>query len=211
MAIRRFEVELEGTAGLLLSNNLCSDPLSDAAKIKKHFTGKRTKADADHQNLRVIDWVYSGYWSEPGEVLIDDASNSVSFEGFADPYLPSQNFQRCLRNGATAFKLGREVERALIVENEARIEYDGPRTAAEMLRQPRFIKTSPVVRQKVTNWVTRLVIPNWSVTYQLSVDDDRIPVDSLERIIGAAGSFEGLGTWRPRFGRFVGTLNELDV
>ena len=103
MAIRRFEVELEGTAGLLLSNNLCSDPLSDAAKIKKHFTGKRTKADADHQNLRVIDWAYSGYWSTPGEVLIDDASNTVSFEGFADPYLPSQNFQRCLRNGATDF------------------------------------------------------------------------------------------------------------
>ena len=211
MAIRRFEVELEGTAGLLLSNNLCSDPLSDAAKTKKHFTGKRTKADADHQNLRVIDWVYSGYWSEPGEVLIDDASNSVSFEGFADLYLPSQNFQRCLRNGATAFKLGKEVERALIVENEARIEYDGPRTAAEMMRQPRFILTSPVVRQKVTNWVTRLVIPQWSVTYQLTVDDDRISVDALERIIGAAGRFEGLGTWRPRYGRFVGTLNELDV
>ena len=211
MAIRRFEVELEGTAGLLLSNNLCSDPLSDAAKIKKHFTGKRTKADADHQNLRVIDWVFSGYWSEPGEVIIDDVDNTVSFEGFADLYLPSQNFQRCLRNGATAFKLGKEVERALIVENEARIEYDGPRTAAEMLRHSRFIKTSPVVRQKTTNWVTRLVIPTWSVTYQLSVDDDRISVDALERIIKAAGSFEGLGTWRPRFGRFVGTLNELDA
>lgn len=211
MAIRRFEVELEGTAGLLLSNNLCSDPLSDAAKTKKHFTGKRTKADADHQNLRVIDWVYSGYWSEPGEVIIDDATNSVSFEGFSDLYLPSQNFQRCLRNGATAFKLGKEVERALIVENEARIEYDGPRTAAEMLRQPRFILTSPVVRMKVTNWVTRLVIPNWRVNYQVTVDDDRISVDALERIIGAAGRFEGLGTWRPRYGRFTGTLNELDV
>ena len=80
-----------------------------------------------------------------------------------------------------------------------------------MLRQQRFILTSPVVRQKVTNWVTRLIIPQWSVTYQVTVDDDRISVDSLERIIGAAGRFEGLGTWRPRFGRFVGTLNELEV
>ena len=211
MAIRRFEVELNGTSGLLLSNNLCSDPLSDAAKTKKHFTGKRTKADADHQNLRVIDWVFSGYWSTPGEVLIDDSDNSVSFEGFADPYLPSQNFQRCLRNGAAAFKLGKEVERALIVENEARIEYDGPRTAAEMLRQPRFILTSPVVRMKTTNWVTRLIIPQWSVKYELTVDDDRISVDALERIIGAAGRFEGLGTWRPRYGRFIGTLNELEA
>ena len=211
MAIRRFEVELNGTSGLLLSNNLCSDPLSEGSKIKKHFTGKRTKADADHLNLRTIDWVYSGYWSEPGEVIINDANNTVSLEGFADLYLPSQNFQRCLRNGATAFKLGKEVERALIVENEAKIEYDGPRTAAEMLRQSRFILTSPVVRMKTTNWVTRLIIPQWSVKYELTVDDDRISVDALERIIGAAGRFEGLGTWRPRYGRFSGIINELEA
>ena len=211
MAIRRFEVELNGTSGLLLSNNLCSDPLSEGSKTKKHFTGKRTKADADHLNLRTIDWVYSGYWSEPGEVIINDANNTVSLEGFADLYLPSQNFQRCLRNGATAFKLGKEVERALIVENEAKIEYDGPRTAAEMLRQSRFILTSPVVRMKTTNWVTRLIIPQWSVKYELTVDDDRISVDALERIIGAAGRFEGLGTWRPRYGRFSGIINELEA
>ena len=52
---------------LLLSNNLCSDPLSEAAKIKKHFTGKRDKADADHQNLRVIDWVYSATGKHPAK------------------------------------------------------------------------------------------------------------------------------------------------
>ena len=115
MAIRRFQADLTGTAALLLSNNACSDPLSKAAKIKKHFTSKRTKVDADHQNLRVIDWAYSGYWAEPGEVVIDDTSNSVSFDGFSDLYIPSQNFERCLRNGATAFKLGKEVTRALIV------------------------------------------------------------------------------------------------
>ena len=210
MAIRYFEVELKGNGGLLLSNNRCSDPLSDAAKIKKHFTGKRIKADADHQNLRVIDWVYSGYWTTPGEVIIDDADNTVSFEGFADPYLPSQNFQRCLRNGATAFKLGKDVERALTVHNDPMIEYDGPRTAAEMLNHSRFVNISPVVRKQVTNWVTRLYFPKWSATYHVTVDDDRISVDALERIIGAAGSFEGLGTWRPRYGRFNGTLNEVD-
>ena len=124
MAIRRFQISIEGTSGLLLSNNAPSDPLSEAAKIKKHFTSKRTKADQDHQNLRVIDWVYSGYWKVPGKVHIDDTENAVTFEGFAGLYMPSQNFQRCLRNGATAFKLGKEVERALIVENEADIQYN---------------------------------------------------------------------------------------
>ena len=208
MAIRRFEAAVEGTNALLLSNNLCSDPLSEAAKIKKHFTNKRTKSDQDHQNLRVIDWAYSGYWKTPGRVLIDDTDNTVAFDGFEGLYLPSQNFQRCLRNGATAFKLGKEVERALIVENEAELEYEGPSNAAEMIAHPRFILTSPVVRQKVTNWVTRLLLPSWSAKFFITVDDDRISVDALERIVSAAGKFEGLGTWRPRYGRFVAELKE---
>lgn len=210
MTIRRFQVDLTGTAALLLSNNACSDPLSKASKIKKHFTSKRTKVDADHQNLRVIDWVYSGYWTEPGEVIIDDSSNSVSFDGFSDLYIPSQNFERCLRNGATAFKLGKEVTRALIVENESPILYDGPRAAIDMLQHSNFCLTSPVKRANATNWVTRIKVPDWSCQFCLTVDDDRISVDSLERIVKAAGQFEGLGTWRPRYGRFTGVLTEID-
>ena len=212
MAIRRFEAAVSGTAPLLLSNNLCSDPLSQAAKDKKFFTSKRTKSDDDHMALRLIDWVHSGYWTQPGKVVIDDIENSVNFEGFANLTLPSQNFARCLRNGATAFKLGKEVARALIVENEPLIKYDGPRTASEMIQQGQFVLTSPVVRQKVTNWVTRLILPAWSVNYQVTVDDERISVDDLERICQTAGRFEGLGTWRPRYGRFAVTdIQEVEL
>jgi len=211
MSIRRFAIKVNGESQLLLSNNRCSDPLSEASKIKKHFTGKRVKADKDHQNLRVIDWVYSGYWGVDGKVIIDDTENSVSFRGFENLYMPAQNFQRCLRNGATAFKLGKEVERALIVENNPEIEFDGPDTAQEMSEHGRFVNTSPVVRQKVTNWCTRIVIPEWSCTFNVTIDDDRISIDSLERIANAAGRFEGLGTWRPRYGRFSSVLEELEV
>ena len=211
MSIRRFAIKVNGESQLLLSNNRCSDPLSEASKIKKHFTGKRVKADKDHQNLRVIDWVYSGYWGVDGKVIIDDTENSVSCRGFENLYMPAQNFQRCLRNGATAFKLGKEVERALIVENNPEIEFDGPSTAQEMSQHGRFVNTSPVVRQKVTNWCTRIVIPEWSCTFNVTIDDDRISIDSLERIANAAGRFEGLGTWRPRYGRFSSVLEELEV
>jgi len=211
MAIRRFEISVTGISPLLLSNNLCSDPLSQASKDKKHFTSKRTKADSDHLSLRLIDWVHSGYWSKPGSVEIDDVENAVKFEGFGDLTLPSQNFARCLRNGATQFKLGKEINRALIVENEPLIKYSGPKSADEMVKESRFILTSPVVRMKTTNWVTRLILPEWAVAYQVTVDDERIAFDALERICQTAGRFEGLGTWRPRYGRFSSTLCELEV
>ena len=153
--------------------------------------------------------MFAGYWSQEGEVQIDDVENTVDFDGFGGLTLPSQNFARCLRNGATAFKLGKEVNRALIVENEPLIDHDGPKTAREMVQDARFILTSPVVRMKVTNWVTRLILPQWAVEYQLTIDDERISVDALERICQTAGRFEGLGTWRPRYGRFSTTLTEL--
>lgn len=208
--IRRFNIAVEGVSPLLLSNNLCSDPLSQAAKDKKFFTKKNKKADEDHMNLRLIDWVYSGYWAIPGNVVIDDVENTVSFDGFANLTLPSQNFARCLRNGATTFRLGKETARALIVENEPLIEYDGPKQAEEMVRDARFILTSPVVRMKVTNWITRLILPQWKVDYQVTIDDERISVDDLARIAQAAGRFEGLGTWRPRYGRFVSEIEEIE-
>ena len=210
MSFCYFQATLTGTSGLLLSNNICSDPLSEASKLKKHFISKRVKVDADHLNLRKLDWVASGYWSNEGTVSIDEPSNSIVIDGTSDLYMPSQNFARCLRNGATAFKLGKEVTRALIVNNQATIEYDGPRDAVEMLQHKRFINISPVVRQKQTNWVTRLVIPSWSCTFNITIDDDRIPVEDLERILKAAGGFEGLGTWRPRYGRFTSELVETD-
>ena len=47
--------------------------------------------------------------------------------------------------------------------------------------------------------------------FNVTVDDDRISIDSLERITNAAGRFEGLGTWRPRFGRFQSVLNEVEM
>lgn len=210
MAIRRFNVAVQGVSPLLLSNNLCSDPLSQASKDKKHFTIKNKKTAEDHRNLRLIDWVNSGYWSKPGRVVIDDVENTIHFDGYADLTLPSQNFARCLRTGATAFRLGKEVNRALIVENEPLIEYDGPKTANEMILQSKYVLTSPVVRKRDTNWITRLVLPQWAVNYQVTVDDERISVSDLERIVQTAGRFEGLGTWRPRYGRFVSELTELD-
>lgn len=211
MAIRRFNIAVTGVSPLLFGNNVCSDPLSQATKDSKFFSSKNKKSDEDYLNLRLIDWVYSGYWSVPGEVKIDDVENTVHIEGFANLTMPSQNFARCLRNGATAFRLGKEITRALIVENEPLVEYDGPRQAAEMLQDRRFLLTSPVVRKQKTTWTARIMIPQWQVGYQVTLDDERISVDDLHRIVNAAGRFEGLGTWRPRYGRFTSKITELAV
>ena len=145
--------------------------------------------------------VISGYWEKQGEVNIDESENTVNFSGFSDPILPSSNFQRCLRNAATKWKLGKDVLRSVVVSNDPKIEYDGPKEAIELLksRSPKF-QLAAFTKRGV--WVNRLMFPTWSVTYRLTVDDEILSISQLKRIISMAGKAEGLGTWRPRYGRF---------
>jgi hypothetical protein len=209
MAVRSLAVHIEGTAPLLLSNVASSDPLGEGAKQKAFFSGKKKKSDDDHRALRILDWIQSGYWVHTGDVMIDEAENQVGFDGFSTPYLPGSNFQRCIRNGATKWKLGKDTLRAVVVTNNAVIEYDGPKDAVEMFnsRTPKYQLASFTGRGV---WVNRLCIPVWSCEFELTLDDEILSVDQLRRILNMSGKGEGLGTWRPRYGRFVVTaIDEL--
>ena len=201
---RTFQVHLEGASPLLLSNCANSDPLGEAQKLKEHYSGKRKKSDDDHRHLRTLDWLYSAYWATEGQVLVDEGENQLAFEGYADPYLPSSNFQRCLRNAATRWKLGKATLQAISVTNDPLLQFDGPKDAVAMFvnRTPKYQLASFVKRGV---WINRCIIPGWEVDYTLTLDDEVIEVDQFRRIVNAAGKGEGLGTWRPRYGRFVCT------
>jgi hypothetical protein len=202
MALRGFEFTVEGTAPLLLSNVSNSDPLGESSKQKSYFTSKRKKGDDDHRALRAIDWIHSGYWRNDGEIVIDEAENQIGFAGYADPYLPGSNLQRCLRNAATKWKLGKDVLRAVVVTNNPSIDYEGPRDAIGLWesRRPKYQLASFTKRGV---WVNRILFPSWQATFQLTLDDEILEIDQLRRIINMAGKAEAIGTWRPRYGRFV--------
>ena len=204
MALKGFQVTLESDGPLLCSNVQSSDPLGEGSKQKEFFHTKKKKNDEDHRALRTLDWIFSGYWDQTGQVSINETENTVAFDGFSDPILPGANFQRCLRNAATKWKLGKDVLRAVVVSNDPVIEYDGPKDAVEMFnsRTPKFQLAAFTSRGV---WVNRLMFPIWNLTYKLTVDDEILSVSQLKRIITMAGKSEGLGTWSPLHGRFTAT------
>jgi len=211
LSIRTLEMTVEGTASLLCSNVAYCDPLGDYAPKKSYFTDKKGKAKTEgvHIAVRTLDWLFSGYWRNEGNVEVDEAENMVGFEGFSDPYMPGANLQRCLRNAAAKWKLGKDTLRAIVVTNNPDIEYDGPRDAVEMFnsRTPKFQLCSFTGRGV---WVNRLLIPTWRAVFELTLDDEIMGTDQLRRIANMAGKSEGLGTWRPRYGRFqVTDISEL--
>ena len=206
MSLKNLEIKVEGTAGLLCSNVQYSDPLGDYCKQKQYFTNKKGKAKTDtvHRAVRILDWLFSGYWVQEGIVEVDEAENDVSFAGFARPYMPGANFQRCLRNAAPTWKLGKDVLRSVVVTNNPELDYDGPKDALEMInsRDPKLQLAAFTCRGV---WVNRLYLPAWSATFDLTLDDEIMGVDQLRQIANMAGKAEGLGTWRPRYGRFAVT------
>ena len=213
MALRPLEVQVQGTAGLLCSNVQYSDPLGDYCKQKQYFTDKKGKAKTDgvHTAVRILDWLFSGYWMEEGTVEVDEANNEVGFEGFARPYMPGANFQRCLRNAATKWKLGKDVLRSVVVTNNPELIFDGPKDAVDMFnyREPK-LQLAAFTGRGV--WVNRLFLPDWSAKFDLTLDDEIMGVDQLRRIANMAGKAEGLGTWRPRYGRFAVTdIQEVEL
>ena len=203
MSMRSLQVSVKGKHGLLLSNVAYADPLGQFQPMKAYFTDKKGKSKTEgvHRAVRTLDWLFSGYWDKEGDVAVDENVNAVGFENFADPYLPGANFQRCIRNAATKWKLGKDTLRAIVVTNNPFIEYDGPKDAVEMFnsRSPKFQLCSFTGRGV---WVNRLFIPDWSLQFELILDDEIMGTDQLRRIMNMAGKSEGLGTWRPRYGRF---------
>lgn len=208
MAFRRFHLSVEGTRPLILSNPCTVDPLGPHAAAIKYYTG--LKKNRNEHALRRLHWLFSGYWNQEGEFAYGPSLDGDSkFTGFATPYLPAQNLQRCIRDGATAWKLGKDTKRAIVVEGDALIEYDGPSDAERMYEDMRFVSAAPTGRGTMA---VRVRIPHWSANYFLLVNDEIIDPQTLAKILDRAGIAEGLGTWRPMHGRFqVTKLTEVEM
>jgi hypothetical protein len=156
--------------------------------------------------MRNFHWLFSGYWKHEGAVQHPSETDGCDvFENYADPILPAPNLQRCLRDAATAWKLGKDVSRSTIVENDSPITYNGPREARAMLKDGRFYSCRPNGRG---NMAIRVMFPEWSVRFRVLINDEIMGERDFVKILDRAGVAEGLGAWRPgspkggRFGRF---------
>jgi hypothetical protein len=157
-----------------------------------------------------LHWLFSGYWGTEGDFEYGPSLDGDSkFSGFAEPFLPAQNLQRCIRDGATAWKLGKDTKRAIVVEADAPLSYVGPTDAELMYEDPRFVSIAPTGRGTMA---VRVRLPQWAATYRMLVNDEIIDPTTLAKILDRAGIAEGLGTWRPMHGRFqVLEMQEIEV
>lgn len=189
----RFRMSCVGTHPLLMHNARLSNPLDTIAKEMKKVTSKRVKTDEDHEELARL-----------------EHSGSLYLDSEVGPYIPGQNFERCLVDAARITKSGKKIERGVFVETNVNpLSYDGPRDLDGLWKDENFRHAASVKigTSRVTR--TRPQFRQWLAEAEGTYDPAIINLAELQEIATTAGLMIGLGDWRPRFGRFAATVDKV--
>jgi hypothetical protein len=197
-----------GGTALIMHNERLADPLDSFTRSLAEVSKKRGKTIEDHLEIgrrEFLGGLYTTPISGPQtmEMLPDGSvSNGVPHV----PCLPAWNVIRCLQDGATRQKKGKDVQRGIMPLSEhATLTYDGPDDPEDLWRAGFGLrKTVGVQRARTVR--TRPMFLDWQAELPVEVDLAIFDIDTLRKAWADAGRYAGIGDMRPVYGKFVGTV-----
>lgn len=190
-----------GGTPLLCHNERLADPLDEVTRAIAAISKKRNKTEANHEEIARLE-CFGGLYMHPPLTLNGNGNGSVA----RGPGVPGWNVLRCLQDGASRHKRGKDVLRGIYPLDEfADLVYDGPRDPANLWQEGWWLrKTVGVQRSRTVR--TRPLFPEWQVAVPIEVDMAIWDLDTLRVCWRDAGLYAGLGDMRPVYGRFAGTI-----
>lgn len=177
-----YEVEIKGMDSIIFNRFMM-----DSEKTPENDKAKENPTDRE---WRI--WRDKAYITEQGNL-----------------YIPSENIHECLKEGSKYWgqKIPGEgnktytdvIASALICEN-----IDLGATKEELLAFDKQVNGNPSKGKKSGAKVLRVrpLLRPWGGTFRMHVFDSRLSLDVLRIVLSYAGTFRGLGDWRPIYGRF---------
>jgi hypothetical protein len=111
---------------------------------------------------------------------------------------------------AKRIKRGPQAKAGIIVEEHARLIYDGPRKIDELWQideneevEKRFRIRVGVVVDRKRIMRTRPIFRDWSAEFIVKYIPSQLNAMDVLGFLKTAGEQTGIGDWRPRFGRFA--------
>jgi hypothetical protein len=189
-----FRITLTGSANLLMHNARLCNPLDPATKALKKVTSKTKKTDDDHI-----------------EVARLEHGGSLYMDSVAGPYIPGENLQRCLTDAAKVTRSGVKVTRGVFISSDVNpLGYRGPRDVEGLWQDENFRLMAPVKVGTARVMRCRPMFPaGWMVSAEGFLDTEILSFEDLSDIASTAGRLIGMGDWRPRYGRFTATVEEI--
>ena len=178
-----------GTAPLLMQAVTLADPIHPLTQAIREFTSKRAKdkTGADHEAVAKLEF-----------------EASIYFDTKLGPCLPGLNLDACIRDGAKHMRKGAAIERGFTTFDEfVPLSFKGPRTIEGLWTDKRFVDRRAVGVQASKTMRTRPIFREWSVEFETAYDEDVLDFETVKVAAEKAGKYGGVGTYRPRFGRFT--------
>lgn len=176
--------KITGVAPLLMHNGQLADPTNPHSRSIAEVTGKRKKTDADHVEMGRREFFGSLYLMG------------------GEPCIPGEMLEAALIKGAMKEKRGPQAKAGLLVENNVRLDYDGPRDPKVLWADERFRLRVAVKIKQAKVMRTRPRFDGWSAVVEMKFLPSMLNERELRGFLVTAGEQIGIGDWRPRFGRF---------
>jgi len=197
---QEIKVRIKGLSPLLCQNRRLANPLDPITKEIKRISGKRGKTDADMELLSRLEWLGGLYPSEPGTFEIIESG--LKIEGFGVPCIPGEMIEASIQAGARKHKLGKSFSAGLICDGNWPLEYKGAKSIAALSLDDSFRDVRAVVIQGRTIMRTRPIFHGWELGFTLSYLPELINDQQVRDALALAGMIAGIGTYRPKYGRF---------
>lgn len=182
-----------GTAPLLMHSDATVNPLHPLTKAIKKVTSKRTgKTDDDHEEIARLEHL-AGLYYDPG----------------IGPYMPGRNVEACTVKAGGITRMGTKLKQALFVTTDINpLAYNGPRDLDGLWADENFRYMSSVKVGQARVMRCRPQFREWRFECDAILDTSVIDLADLRDVLETAGQRIGLGDFRPRFGRFISTVEQ---
>ncbi len=195
--MKNLRITWKGISPLIMHSCQCVNPLHPISKeIKKLNDKPRGYKFTEEELIQLSDleWEAGAYWK-------DDLGL----------YIPSENVEATIRNGAKANKKGKDVERFVSVTDlYIPFDYGENLSKQELISRFEYRDTRPMVVSRARILRTRPRFDQWRITFNLMYNEEKIDIETIMNAMEYAGSYVGLCDSRPKYGKFTAIIEELD-
>ena len=192
--MKNLKVTWKGISPLIMHSCQCVNPLHPIAKELKKYTSKKNKTDEDLIKISDLEWEAGAYWKD----------------GFG-LYMPAENVEATIQNGAKANKKGKDIEKYVnVTDLYIPFNYGENLSKEELIQNYEYRDTRIMTVQRSKILRTRPRFDQWNITFNLMYNEEKIDIETIVNAMEYAGSYVGLCDSRPKYGKFVATVEEVD-
>lgn len=192
--MKTLKVTWKGISPLIMHSCQCVNPLHPISREMKKYTSKQNKTEEDLMKIADLQWEAGAYW-EDGLGL----------------YIPAENVEATLRNGGKVNKKGTDIQKYVdVTDLYIPFNYGEDLTKEQLIKSYEYRDTRIMVISRNRVPVTRPRFDQWNITFNLRYNEEKIDLDTIINAMEYSGQYIGLCDSRPKYGRFVVTIEKLD-